>query len=662
MCASSHVPDVRVGVDVGGTFTDLVALVDGELQVAKVPSTTADQSEGVMTAIGSTGVDPARVGAVAHGTTVATNALLERRGARTALVTTEGFRDVIEIARQTRPSLYDLTRRPPDPLVPRDLRFTIRERVDPAGEAAPLDEVSVRATIAELRRADVESVAVCFLFSFLDPAHERRVGELLQSALPGVRISLSSDVLPEFREYERFSTTTADAYLAPRLDGYLERLAERLRAAGLPPPLVMQSSGGVLDLEQSEARASACVLSGPAAGVVGAAYAAAASGFHNLLTFDMGGTSTDVALVVDGEAQTTTASIVAGVPIRHAMVDVHTVSAGGGSIAWADGGGALRVGPHSAGARPGPASYGLGGTDATVTDADLYLGYLADGARLGGAIVLQQTLAGDALAAGGEPLGLTPLEAALGVTTIAEAEMVRALRVISIERGFDPRDFTLVAFGGAGGMHACRLAEELEISTVVVPRAGGVLSALGLAISDLRRDYVAALVGDLDAVPLADVEAALQTLEQRARAEQPGSTLRRFADLRYLGQSFELTVAAEDVNGLRRAWGAAHPRRYGFAMHDARVQIVSVRVTATVAVARPALAPPGPGETVSRSTRSAHFDGAWYDVEVLTSDNLGAGVVVDGPAIIEFPEATCVIRPGWSARVDDVGALVLERT
>ncbi|MFL5928733.1 MAG: hydantoinase/oxoprolinase family protein [Gaiellaceae bacterium] len=661
MRASSQVPDVRIGVDVGGTFTDLVALVDGELCVAKVPSTTADQSEGVMTAIASTGVDVARVDAIAHGTTVATNALLERRGARTALVTTDGFRDVIEIGRQTRASLYDLTRRPPEPLVPRELRFTIRERVDPTGEAAPLDEASVRAAVEELRRAEVESVAVCFLFSFLDPAHERRAGELLRSSLPGVRISLSSDVLPEFREYERFSTTAADAYLAPRLDGYLERLAKRLRGAGLPAPLVMQSSGGVVDLEQSEARASACVLSGPAAGVVGAAYAAAASGFHDLLTFDMGGTSTDVALVVDGEAQTTTTSIVAGVPIRHAMVDVHTVSAGGGSIAWADSGGALRVGPRSAGARPGPAAYGLGGRDATVTDAELHLGYLADGARLGGEIALQQTLAAAALAAVGAPLGLTPLETALGVITIAEAEMGRALRVISVERGFDPRDFTLVAFGGAGGMHACRLAEELEISTVLVPRAGGVLSALGLAISDLRRDYVAALVGDFDTLAVAEINAAFEALEQQARVEQRGSALRRFADLRYRGQSFELTVAADDVDDLPARFADAHRRRYGFEMHDAGVQIVSVRVTATVRLSRPSLATPQQSETGSRSTRSAHFDGAWYDVDVRTPDNLGAGVVFDGPAIVEFREATCVVRPGWGARVDDVGALVLER-
>ena len=662
MRASSHVADVRVGVDVGGTFTDLVTLVDGELRVAKVPSTPADQSEGVMTAVGATGVDPAAVGAVAHGTTVATNALLERRGARTALVTTDGFRDVIEIARQTRPSLYDLTLRPPEPLVPRELRFTVRERVDPDGEAAPLDEAGLAAVVDELRRTDVESVAVCFLFSFLDPEHERRAGEALRAALPGVRVSLSSDVLPEFREYERFSTTAADAYLSPRLDGYLERLAERLRAAGLPSPLVMQSSGGVLDLEQSEARASACVLSGPAAGVVGAAYAAAASGFENLLTFDMGGTSTDVALVVDGDAQMTTSSVVAGVPIRHAMVDVHTVSAGGGSIAWADAGGALRVGPHSAGAVPGPAAYGLGGTDATVTDANLCLGYLADGARLGGEVVLRQGPAADALATVGEPLGLSPLEAAVGVTTIAEAEMVRALRVISIERGFDPRDFTLVAFGGAGGMHACRLAEELEISTVLVPRAGGVLSALGLAISDLRRDYVAALVGDLESLEAGEVERAFAGLERRAAADQSGSELRRFADLRYSGQSFELTVPADDLDRLAARFAAAHLRRYGFEMRDASVQLVSVRVMATVPVAKPPLAGAEGGGDREDSTRSAHFDGAWYDVDVYRSGNLAFGSIVDGPAIVEFPEATCVVRPGWSARVDGAGALVLERT
>ena len=375
----------------------------------------------------------------------------------------------------------------------------------------------------------------------------------------------------------------------------------------------------------------------------------------------MGGTSTDVALVVDGEAQTTTGSIVAGIAIRHAMVDVHTVSAGGGSIAWADDGGALRVGPQSAGARPGPASYGLGGIEATVTDADLYLGYLADAARLGGEIELRHTFADDALAALGDALGLTPLEAAVGVTTVAEAEMVRALRVISIERGFDPRDFTLVAFGGAGGMHSCRLAEELEISTVLVPRTGGVLSALGLAISDLRRDYVAALIGDLADLDATEIEAAFAQLEGRSLVEQPGAVLRRFADLRCRGQSFELTVPADDLDGLDARFAAAHRRRYGFEMRDARVQIVSVRVTATVAVPKPPLARLELAGDAGCSARSAHFDGAWLDVDVFRPGDLVVGSMIDGPAIVEFPEATCVVRPDWSARVDRTGALVLER-
>src|SRR5581483_3117064 len=360
----------RIGVDVGGTFTDLVAVVNGELRVAKVPSTTSDQSVGVLSALDGVGVDGGDVAVFAHGTTVATNALLERRGARTALLTTDGFRDVLEIARQARPSLYDLTISPPAPLVPRELRFTVRERVDPDGEQVPLDEAGLADAIEALRAADVDAVAVCFLFSFLDPSHERQAASALRAALPRVRVSSSSEVLPEFREYERFSTTTADAYLGPLLAGYLERFGGRLAARGFPSPLVMQSSGG--DLELAAQRASACILSGPAAGVVGAAYAAAASGHRSLLTFDMGGTSTDVALVVDGEPQATTGAVIDGIPIKHPMLDVHTVSAGGGSMAWADAGGALRVGPQSAGAEPGPASYGRGVGSSPRSDAPRY--------------------------------------------------------------------------------------------------------------------------------------------------------------------------------------------------------------------------------------------------------------------------------------------------
>ncbi len=388
MGASNRSGTVRVGIDVGGTFTDVVVVHDGQVSVAKVPSTPADQSIGAMAALRQVGVRAQDVAAVAHGTTVATNALLERRGARTALLTTDGFRDVIEIGRQARPSLYDLSRRPPAALVPRELRFTVRERVGPGGELVALDEDQLAQVVAEIGRAEVEAVAVCFLFSFLDPSHERRAADALTRALPGVRVSLSSDVSPEFREYERFSTTTADAYLAPVLDRYLGTLGRQLDEAEMPPPLVMQSSGGVLDLDGAIKRPSACILSGPAGGVVGAVYAAGASGYRDLLTFDMGGTSTDVALVVDGMVPSTTSSVIDGIPVRHSMVDVHTISAGGGSVAWADAGGALRVGPTSAGANPGPACYGLGGKEPTVADADLLLGYLADGSRLGGEIVL----------------------------------------------------------------------------------------------------------------------------------------------------------------------------------------------------------------------------------------------------------------------------------
>src|SRR5215213_1212380 len=361
--------EVRLGVDVGGTFTDLVALSEGPLVTAKVPSTPHDQSEGVMNAVNASGVDPGAVVALAHGMTVATNALLERRGAKTAIITTEGFRDVLEIARQNRPSLYDLTQDRPPTLAPRPLRFTVKERMGAGGEISPLDEESMKNAISAIEEAGAEAVAVCLLFAFAHPEHEKRVGEALREALPGVHVSLSSEVLPEFREYERLSTTAADAYLAPRLAAYLKNLAGKAEESGAPPPLIMQSSGGVARIDDAIEDAAGCVLSGPAGGVVGAAYVGSLGGYQDLLTFDMGGTSTDVAPIIGGKAQTTTETVVAGVPIKLPMVDVHTVSAGGGSIAWADAGGALRVGPHSAGAEPGPAAYGKGGEEPAVTDA-----------------------------------------------------------------------------------------------------------------------------------------------------------------------------------------------------------------------------------------------------------------------------------------------------
>ncbi|BBL79761.1 hydantoinase [Rubrobacter xylanophilus] len=628
---------------------------------AKVPSTPRDQSEGVMRAVEAAGIEAAAVAALAHGMTVATNALLERRGARTALVTTEGFRDVLEIARQNRPSLYDLTQDRPPPLVPRELRFTVRERMGPEGEIEPLDEESLREAVSALREAGVEAVAVCLLFAFAYPEHERRVGAALREALPGVHVSLSSEVLPEFREYERFSTTAADAYLAPRLAAYLKNLAEKAEKAGLPPPLIMQSSGGVVRVEDAISDAAGCVLSGPAGGVVGAAYVGSLSGHRDLLTFDMGGTSTDVAPILNGEAQTTTETVVAGVPIKLPMVDVHTVSAGGGSIAWADAGGALRVGPHSAGAEPGPAAYDKGGREPTVTDANLYLGYLADGAQLGGEVVLRRRLSEEALERLGRKLGLGAEEAALGIVRVANAQMARALRVISVERGLDPREFALFAFGGAGGMHACALADELGVRTVLVPRAGGVLSALGLAISDLRRDYVRPYLSSLEEADEKDLEERFAEMEEAAVKELEDPEYTRRADLRYRGQSFELTVEADDLRGLAERFHAVHERRYGYRMEDEPVELVNLRLTATVSVGKPELDEPEPEPETETGRRKANFDGEWLEVPVLARERMGEGSEVEGPAIVEFRESTCVVRPGWGGRVDGVGTLVLEK-
>jgi N-methylhydantoinase A len=655
---------VRLGIDVGGTFTDLVAISGETLITAKVPSTPRDQSEGVMAAVEASGVDTGEVAALAHGMTVATNALLERSGGRTAFVTTSGFADLLEIARQNRPALYDLTRNRPPPLVPRELRLTVDERMGPDGEVRALDEDSVEAVVTRLEEAEVEAVAVCLVFAFLHPEHERRVGERLREALPVVHVSLSSEVLPEMREYERAATTAADAYLAPRMGDSLSRLGDRVDGAGMPRPLVMRSSGGVVDIEVAAHSAAACVLSGPAGGVVGGAYAARASGYEDVLTFDMGGTSTDVATVQGGEAKTTTELTVAGVPIKLPVVDIHTVSAGGGSIGAADPGGALRVGPRSAGAEPGPAAYGRGGEEPTVTDADLFLGYLADGAELaGGELRLDRDRAEQALTAVGEALGLDALESAQGIVAVANAEMVRALRVISVERGLDPRDFALVAFGGAGGMHACALAEELGMTTVLVPRAAGVLSALGLAISDLRHDYVSPLLGELSDLDAGELERAFAELEQAAAGDLDAPELERRADLRYRGQSFELTVDAGDLDALAERFAAAHHQRYGYRMDDEPVEVVAVRLVATTRVDKPELSedPPPEGAEAETGRRRAFLDEDWQEVPVLDRARMGSGSRADGPAVVESVDSTCLVRPHWSAAVDGAGTLVMHR-
>jgi N-methylhydantoinase A len=561
-----------LGIDVGGTFTDAVFLSEGELRTAKLP-TGARPEESVVAAADAVGAGS--VERFTHGTTIATNALLERKGARTAFVATAGFEHLLHLRRQNRAHLYRLCSDHPAPLVPLERCVGVRERIGPEGVLEALD-------LASLPQLDAEAVAICLLFSFRDPSHEATVAAEVRRRLPDAHVVASHEVSAEFREYERASTTAVDAYLGPVVSRYLSSLVERCAEAGLPEPLIMRSSGGVASIREAAAHPAPILVSGPAAGVVGAARVARRAGIENAISLDMGGTSTDVCLITAGEAARSGERPVAGLPVRLPTVDLHTVGAGGGSLVWRDAGGALRVGPESAGADPGPAAYGRGGTRPTVTDANLLLGRLPE--RLAGGLELDSDAAARAL---------EEFDAA-EVVEVVNAEMLRALRVISVERGHDPREFALIAFGGAGPLHACALAEELEIGTVLVPAAAGVLSALGLVASDERRDTVRSYVR-----PLAEAG------ELPAEGE---------ADLRYTGQSFELTVPlGADVAA---AFHRAHEDRYGYSDRERPVELVAVR-TADVR--------PGPEPVLPPAGR----------------------LEVAGPHVLELKGATCWIPPGW---------------
>jgi N-methylhydantoinase A len=575
-----------LGVDVGGTFTDAVLLDGDVVRTAKVP-TAVRQEESVLAAARAVGA--AGVTRFAHGTTVATNALLERRGARTAFVGNLGFEHLLHTRRQTRAHLYRLCAPHPEPLVPLDRCLGVGGRIGPDGELEPLGEVPALP-------ADVEAVAICLLFAFRDASHEREVARLLRERHPDVHVVASHEVAPEFREYERASTTTADAYLAPVASRYLRALAAGAREAGLPEPLVMLSSGGVGTVDEAAAHPATILVSGPAGGVVGAGLLARRAGFADAIAFDMGGTSTDVCLLPDGRAARVAQREVGGFPIRLPTVDLHTVGAGGGSLVRRDAGGAIRVGPESAGAQPGPACYGRGG-GATVTDANLLLGRLP--AELPGGLVLDRDAAAQAFA------GIDPAAA----IEVVNAEMLRALRVVSVERGHDPRDFALVAFGGAGPLHACALAEELGIGAVLVPAAAGVLSALGLVASEERRDSVVSYIRPLP--------------EVRDDLPHAGD-----ADLRYRGQSFELTVPLD--GDAAEAFHRAHEERYGYADRGREVELVAVRTADAV---------PGP------------------DVSFLATDRH----TVSGPELVELDGATCWVPAGWHGETNDDGTLVLTR-
>lgn len=650
-----------LGIDVGGTFTDCVLVTGGRVFRAKV-ATTADQSEGVLAAaaqaLEAAGIDAAAVGYFAHGMTTVTNALLEHKGARTATVATEGFRDILEIGRQNRTRLYDLCPERPEPLVPRERRFTIAERVGPAGVTRQVATADLESLATALKESRPESVAICLLFSFLEPGHEEQIKELMERVLPGVHVSLSSRVLPQFREYERFSTTAVDAYLTPVAERYLTALGKRCRDYGLPAPAIMQSNGGVIPLDLAAASAAPLLLSGPAAGVVGAAFGGSRSAATELIAFDMGGTSTDVTLIRSGKATITGGSEIGGSPVSLPMVDIHTIGAGGGSIAWIDAGGALRAGPESAGADPGPACYGHGGREATVTDANQVLGYL--GESLGGSegVALDAEAARAAVGRLAAVLGMELEAAAMGIRRVANAEMVKALRVISVERGHDPRSFVLVAFGGAGPMHGADLAAELGMTRVLVPESCGVLSALGMVVGDERRDWVrtVAVTADWDNDFLA---AAFKGLEREIGNGLAGARVLRQVDLRYRGQSHELTVTCPepDRDRVNAAFATAHEQAFGYAAPGEAVELVNLRVTALRQLAPPELALPG-AYPVEQDSRRVYFDG-WREVEVYQRRGMG-GDALTGPAVIEEDEATTVVPPGWRARIDGSGNLWLE--
>jgi len=686
----------RIGVDIGGTFTDVV-LVDeetGRIGVAKVTTTLRDVAEGVIDGIrqglARYRVGPAAVTQLAHATTIVTNALIEKKGAKAGFVTTRGFRDVLELRRSSRADLYDLFQDAPAVLVPRRWRFEITERIDAQGQVVtPLDEREIDGLIAAIGNAGLETVAVSLLFSFLNDRHERLLGERLRRALPDVGVYLSSEVLPEIREFERASTTAVCAYVGPLLAGYLDRLQSALTMLGLPQLYVMGSSGGVFDVAEGLRMPAMAIESGPAAGVIAAALAGQELGLPNLISFDMGGTTAKASLIADGEIAVTAEYEVGGAghlkrwlsgtghPVRVPVVDLAEVSAGGGSIAWVDSGGALKVGPQSAGADPGPAAYARGGNEPTVTDADIVLGWLDREALLGGALAIDLAAAEAAIRERvADPLGLEMIEAAAAIVEIVNSNMAEALRIVSVERGHDPRELALIAFGGAGPVHAAALAAELYIPEVVVPPVPGAFSALGLVVTDLKRDYSRTLYADLAALASGRVAGSPHEMEVTAGAWLASAgipperrALVRAADVRYRRQAYELTVplaegpiTRESLDGLAAAFHEKHRQTYGHANRAEPVQLVNLRLTAIGRLPKLTLAQPPASAPARRRMR-----GVWFPqigsapCPVSWRDGLAAGETLAGPAIIEAMDSTIVVPPGWIASVDGKGYIRLRR-
>ncbi|MFZ5823927.1 MAG: hydantoinase/oxoprolinase family protein [Bacillota bacterium] len=677
-----------IGVDVGGTFTDLT-LVDVAAQVVhthKVRSTPADPSRAIMTGIVElvemTQIPYDAVDYLAHGTTVATNALIEKKGVATGLLTTEGFRDLLEIGRQTRPALYNPQLQKPEPLVPAHLRLEVPERIYASGEVRqPLDPGAVQAAVEQLKAAGVKAVAICFLFSYVNPEHETATAELVQELFPEAYVSVSHQVVPEFREFSRLSTTVLNAYVGPVMQRYLRNFQNSVREVGIKvDPYITQSNGGILSIEETVRNPVRTAVSGPSAGVVAAAHLGRLAGIRNMITFDMGGTSADISVIYQGEPLLSNEREVEGWPARIPMLDIITIGAGGGSIAHIDAGGALKVGPESAGAQPGPACYPGGGSEPTVTDANVVLGRMNPGKILGGRMELNAEAARQAVNSRvAERSGLDTLTAASGIIDVVNANMVRAIRLVSVERGYDPREFTLVAFGGAGPLHAVALAQELDIPQVLVPPSPGTLCSLGLLVTDIRADHVVSkvLVPSQESLPTIQQIFAKLSAEGRAllEKEQVPAERRRYiltVDARYQRQNYELPINVEEgeltpagLADLLSRFHAEHARAYGYARPQAPVEFVNFRLTAVGELPKAPIAEYSPrtgGKPLPLGERKVYFKeaNAYVNCPVYQRDAIQPGDELVGPAIVEQMDTTVVVPPGMRFHADTFGNLLID--
>ncbi len=672
---------VIIGIDIGGTFTDVVAVdtSSGELLSAKSLTTYGDEGRGVLNCLEELGVNPASLERLVHGTTIGTNAILERRGTRTALLTTRGFRDLLEIGRTRRMvpnTLFDLNFRRPESLVPRPWRFDVDERMLSSGEVLePLNAAQLGQLVSSLSSAQIQSVAICFLHAYANPKHELLARDIVQAQLPGVSVSLSHEVVPEYREYERMTTTVLNAYIAPLLAEYLDNLADRLAEMGSTGRIfVMASNGGTMSIQRAKAFPVQTILSGPAGGVVAAMVAAKNASIRHFITYDMGGTSSDVSMVRDMRPRLSLDNLITGIPLKVLQVDIHTVGAGGGSIAWLDDSNQLHVGPRSAGSRPGPVCYGRGGSEITVTDANLMLGRLAERRKLGGKIAPDRDLVAPLMTELAERLAINdPYRMADGIVRIAVAKMVASIREISIARGHDPRECALIAFGGAGPMHATQVADELGMRTVVVPPYAGSFSALGLLTSDIRYDVAETVLAPntpetMDRLAKVFERLIAQAVQRLVADGFAAETLEieRSLDLRYKGQAFELNLTLKeegaDSSELDKRFTQIYLAAYGHSNEGDLIEIVNARVASIARTAKPLLRAKPTGKEPLIERRTVWIPDRQDDVPVYDRAHLSVGQMWPGPAVIEETGSTTVVFPKWSVRRDVHDNLILERT